>query len=394
MNSNVRGERRPPYKRKPDSYLVEFRFSGFVKAKIRDLAYVLSKNFDIKWVTDRRSVPHITIAGPLSTKDERRLVSVVCDAARKHETARFRLDGFGAFHNDVIYVKIIPSESFAEMRREMVDNLKGFCRMAEHDYKADWSPHATLAMRDISDRFKEITSFLKSWRIPSIEQQVVRMTILKNGKILREYDLVERRLLYRREALDRGRLRMAIRDGVKVEGRTFEPVSVKGNTFVSSDLHFDHANIIRFCRRPFMDKHEMNEALLRNWNKTVGRRDSVYYLGDMTYGRDRHEIDWWLDKLNGKIFFIRGNHDTDAITKAQVMEDMVAVRYRGRDFLLMHGPYRPRNWDGWIIHGDKHNNDPDYPHVDRLNKTVNVCVEMTGYAPVSLDEIIAKTSLQ
>ena len=119
----------------------------------------------------------------------------------------------------------------------------------------------------------------------------------------------------------------------------------------------------------------------------------MYYLGDMTYGRDRHEIDWWLDRLNGKMFFIRGNHDTDAITKAQVMEDMVAVRYRGRDFLLMHGPYRPRNWDGWIIHGDRHNNDPDYPHVDRLKKTVNVCVEMTGYAPVSFDEIIAKTSL-
>ena len=52
------------------------------------------------------------MAGPLSTKDERRLVSVVCDAARKHEMARFRLGGFGTFCNDVIYVKIIPSESF------------------------------------------------------------------------------------------------------------------------------------------------------------------------------------------------------------------------------------------------------------------------------------------
>ena len=106
----------------------------------------------------------------------------------------------------------------------------------------------------------------------------------------------------------------------------------------------------------------------------------------------RHETDWWLDKLNGKIFFIRGNHDRDDITKARVVNDPAAIRYKGHDFLLMHSPYRPRNWDGWVIHGDKHNNNPDYPHVNYQNKTINVCVEMTNYAPISLDDIIAKIS--
>ena len=382
--------RRP--NKKPDSYLVEFRFSGFAKKKIRELAYVLADNFGVRSVADRRAVPHISIAGPLSTKYEKRLVSVVVNAARLHNTARFRLDGFGSFRKDVVYVKIVPSRELDEMRREIVDILNEFCHLAEHDYKSGWSPHATLAMKDISGKFKDVERFLKSWKIPDIEQQVLRVTILKNGRILCEYDLVEGRLLNRREALDKDRLRRTIRNGVNIEGRVFEPAEVKGKVFVSSDLHFDHDNIIRFCRRPFRDRHEMNEALLQNWNKTVGSRDRVYYLGDMAYGKGSHVTDRWLDKLNGKIFFIRGNHDRDVITKAQVVNDQVAIRYKGHDFLLMHSPYRPRNWDGWIIHGDKHNNDPDYPRVNYQNKTINVCVEMTNYAPISLDDIIAKIS--
>ena len=383
---------KPRARTRPDSYLVEFRFSGFAKKKIRELAYALADNFGVRNVADHRTVPHITLAGPLSTKHERRLVGVIMDAARRHGLARFRLDGFGNFHRDVVYVKIIPSGELAEMRREVVENLKEFCHLAEHDYESDWNPHATLAMKDISGKFKEIQKFLKSWKIPDIEQQVLRVTILKNGRILCEYDLVEGRLLNRRESLDRVRFRKTVREGVDSKGRTFEPVEVKGKVFVSSDLHFDHDSIIRYCRRPFLDRHEMNEALLRNWNETVGRRDKVCYMGDMTYGRNRHEIDWWLDKLNGKISFIRGNHDRDAITKAKVVDHMVAIRYKDHDFLLMHEPYRPRNWDGWIIHGDKHNNNPDYPHVNYRNKTVNACVEMTDYAPISLDEVIARIS--
>ena len=380
--------RRP--NKKPDSYLVEFRFAGFAKKKIRELAYVLAENFGVRSVVDRRAVPHISIAGPFSTKYEKRLVGVIINAARRHKTARFRLDGFGNFRKEVVYVKIVPSKELDGMRREIVNNLKEFCHLAEHDYESDWKPHATLAMKDISGKFKDIERFLKSWKIPDMEQQVLRVTILKNSRILCEYDLVEGRLLNRMEALDKDRLRRTILNGVNFDGRTFEPTEVKGKVFVSSDLHFDHGNIIRFCRRPFMDRHEMNETLLQNWNKTVGRRDKVYYLGDMAHGRGRRKTDWWLDKLNGNILFIRGNHDRDVITKAQVVNDPAAIRYKGHNFLLMHSPYRPCNWDGWIIHGDKHNNDPDYPHVNYQNKTINVCVEMTNYAPISLDEIVVK----
>ena len=135
----------------------------------------------------------------------------------------------------------------------------------------------------------------------------------------------------------------------------------------------------------------MNHALVENWNSVVGEFDKVYYLGDLTYGRGRRPIDYWLSKLNGEICFIRGNHDTDIITKAEVIEDKYPIKYKGNKFLLMHDPYRPSSWKGWVIHGDKHNNDLEkYPHVNEENKTINVCVELIDYTPMSLDKIISK----
>ena len=39
--------------------------------------------------------------------------------------------------------------------------------------------------------------------------------------------------------------------------------------FFTSDTHFNHTNIIRFCSRPFKDVEHMNETLIANWNRVV-----------------------------------------------------------------------------------------------------------------------------
>ncbi len=40
--------------------------------------------------------------------------------------------------------------------------------------------------------------------------------------------------------------------------------------FFSADHHFYHANIIRYCSRPFNSVEEMNEEMIARWNSTVG----------------------------------------------------------------------------------------------------------------------------
>ena len=78
--------------------------------------------------------------------------------------------------------------------------------------------------------------------------------------------------------------------------------------WVTSDTHFNHANIIKYCNRPFSSVEEMNETIIANWNKVVSERDIVYHLGDFALG-DKSLIPNILRRLNGCIKVIMGNHD-------------------------------------------------------------------------------------
>ena len=54
-------------------------------------------------------------------------------------------------------------------------------------------------------------------------------------------------------------------------------------TFVISDLHLGHKNIIKLCDRPFKSLEEMDNVIINNWNKVVTDEDIVYVLGDFAY---------------------------------------------------------------------------------------------------------------
>lgn len=49
--------------------------------------------------------------------------------------------------------------------------------------------------------------------------------------------------------------------------------------FYTSDLHFGHANAIKFDERPFTDVDDMADGMIHNWNSRVGKNDTVYILG-------------------------------------------------------------------------------------------------------------------
>ena len=78
--------------------------------------------------------------------------------------------------------------------------------------------------------------------------------------------------------------------------------------FYISDLHFGHANVIRFDNRPFANLEEMHEVLIKNWNDKVSNEDTVYILGDFCWQTENEWIGI-LKQLNGKKVLILGNHD-------------------------------------------------------------------------------------
>ena len=159
--------------------------------------------------------------------------------------------------------------------------------------------------------------------------------------------------------------------------------SRSGKIFVISDLHLNHRNIIRYCHRPFSNVGIMNKTIVQRWNKVVGSRDTVYFVGDFSM---RGSPQFWKKKLKGRIIFVRGNHDH----KIKNARHHLTLHHRGHSFYFVHNPHdAPTNWNGWIIHGHVHNNQMKaYPLINGDKKRINVSAELTNYYPLDLDTII------
>lgn len=181
----------------------------------------------------------------------------------------------------------------------------------------------------------------------------------------------------------------------------------ENNVFFTSDTHFNHANIISYCQRPFRSVDEMNETIIRNWNNTVSNDDVVFHLGDFCLGGS---VEWskLLDRLNGRIYLILGNHDMKNIRQGFLerfehvaMEMCIEVGKQKiylnhYPFLCFEGGYK----DVWQLFGHVHtrrnNTGIDAGRLQYLYPTqYDVGVDNNNFTPVSFDlvkTIIAKQS--
>lgn len=81
------------------------------------------------------------------------------------------------------------------------------------------------------------------------------------------------------------------------------------NIFLTSDHHFGHKNILKFCpNRPFNTIEAMNEGLIERHNEVVQPNDDIYFLGDFAF-MDARQVMNILRRLNGNKHYIFGNHD-------------------------------------------------------------------------------------
>lgn len=83
--------------------------------------------------------------------------------------------------------------------------------------------------------------------------------------------------------------------------------------FYTADLHLCHKAILHMCNRPFNDIDEMHDEIISRWNTKVSSNDTVYLIGDIAHKANPNIVNNILDKLNGKINLIRGNHDVPKI---------------------------------------------------------------------------------
>lgn len=161
--------------------------------------------------------------------------------------------------------------------------------------------------------------------------------------------------------------------------------------FYTSDLHFNHNNIIRLCKRPFDNVFDMNTALIQNWNKKVSKNDEVYILGDLIFG-DGYDANNLLSKLNGKKYLIVGNHDKFLNDKAfernyfEWIKPYAKIKDINKDVILFHYPiyeWDKKFHDSIHLYGHVHNN-----LMWNEKNAYNVGVDVNNFEPKTLQELI------
>ena len=189
-------------------YLIEFRFHGYARKYAKRLVFDVAKKFRVRGVTHKKVVPHITMFGPFTTRNERKMLSEVANVAKKYTLVPFTVKGFNYFDNPsnkVIYLDIEPSEELKQLRYDLSNGLRKITNTKssqDRKNKDKFYFHATIAFKDIDRKFDQIWRYLKKKEEPNIGQHLVRITILKGRRILREYDLLQKRLLTRKQSLN------------------------------------------------------------------------------------------------------------------------------------------------------------------------------------------------
>lgn len=165
--------------------------------------------------------------------------------------------------------------------------------------------------------------------------------------------------------------------------------------FFTSDTHYYHANIIKYCDRPFADVPQMNMAMIDRWNQVVTPDSTVFHLGDFAFSsyEKAREV---LSFLNGRKVLVMGNHDrhlkkftwnkldgaADLVIKDRHELDFTLPNGKVQRVVMCHYPLEPKG-DEWVLHGHEHGG----KQPPRMTKVLDVGVDCHDFYPISLERV-------
>jgi calcineurin-like phosphoesterase family protein len=178
--------------------------------------------------------------------------------------------------------------------------------------------------------------------------------------------------------------------------------------FYIADLHFGHFNIIRYDNRPFKTVEEMDNTLIKNWNKAVSNEDCVWILGDISWHDDKKTAEIFK-QLNGTKILIKGNHDSikrgSELVKCFTSVQDYAEFYLDKKNKVIMSHYPMPFWNGQFrdtihLYGHVHNSHQwniCENWIEELKQLQDIPMRMYNvgcmmpwmdYTPRTLDEII------
>jgi calcineurin-like phosphoesterase family protein len=154
--------------------------------------------------------------------------------------------------------------------------------------------------------------------------------------------------------------------------------------FFTSDTHFGHDNIIKYCNRPFKSsKEDMDSILIKNIVETVPHDGVLFHLGDFSF----KDPEPYLSRIDRKIIRIAGNHDH----KTWSDTDMIELQMDGNFIVMSHYPMLSwnRQYHGsWHLFGHCHGNTNKFIFNNMpYSRLLDVGVDSFNYRPVSYEQL-------
>ena len=160
-------------------------------------------------------------------------------------------------------------------------------------------------------------------------------------------------------------------------------------TFFTSDTHFGDHRVLNIRPRPFGSVSEMDGELVRRWNLRVGKRDTVWHLGD--FASNTKTAQSIFRRLNGRKHLVAGNIDRDGVRSLgwSSVQDYAELTLQGVSLVLCHYPFR--TWNGIHrrainLHGHSHG------RLKPLRRQYDVGVDAHEFRPILLAELIGRRS--
>ena len=163
-----------------------------------------------------------------------------------------------------------------------------------------------------------------------------------------------------------------------------------------SDEHFGHSNILKYCNRPFKNVFEMNNVLIKNFNKKVKKDDLCYHLGDFCFrsinskgNGEKIKAKDYIKKLNGEHIFIEGNHDFDGRNSLKTRNQEIILRIANIRVQLIHDPEFAKVDYPLVLHGHVHEKwlCKELKYCGKKSLLINVSVDVWDFKPILWPQI-------
>lgn len=170
--------------------------------------------------------------------------------------------------------------------------------------------------------------------------------------------------------------------------------------FFTSDLHFYDCDILTYCDRPYSDAHEMDGDIIRRFADSTKEASAVYILGDF-FGVKQPEFPLeacgsLLERMGAKdrpFHLIMGNHDN--MDRSEYLragfvsaKQLDFIKIGDFEFMMTHDPCMVQPKNTLALCGHIHTLFRENWQPERNTLTINVCVEVRDYKPISEEEIL------